>query len=118
MDSQKVDLFLATSQKFFEPAQLPFIREQLSLIDDSRFLAVSSMEYRDPMMMLLVSIIGGSLIGGSLGIDRFILGDTGLGVAKLLTAGGCGIFIIIDWFQIQSLTRRKNMELFMRALNF
>jgi TM2 domain protein len=113
MDSQKVDLFLATSQKFFEPAQLPFIREQLSLIDDSRFLAVSSMEYRDPMMMLLVSIIGGSL-----GIDRFILGDTGLGVAKLLTAGGCGIFIIIDWFQIQSLTRRKNMELFMRALNF
>ena len=112
MDSHKVDLFLATSQKFFEPAQLPFIREQLSLIDDSRFLAVSSMEYRDPMMLLV------SIIGGSLGIDRFILGDTGLGVAKLLTAGGCGIFTIIDWFQIQSLTRRKNMELFMRALNF
>ena len=112
MDSQKVDLFLATSQKFFEPAQLPFIREQLALLDDSRFLAVTSMEYRDPTTMLLVSIFGGSL-----GIDRFMLGDTGLGVAKLLTAGGCGIFTIIAWFQIQHITKRKNMELFMRGIN-
>ena len=112
MDSQKVDLFLATSQKFFEPAQLPFNREQLAILEDSRFLAVSSMEYRDPTTMLLVSIFAGYL-----GIDRFMLGDTGLGVAKLLTAGGCGIFAIIDWFQIQNITKRKNMELFMRGIN-
>ena len=46
-----------------------------------------------------------------------MLGDTGLGVAKFLTAGGCGIFTIIDWFQIQNITKRKNMELFMRGIN-
>ncbi len=33
---------------------------------------------------------------GSLGIDRFILGHVFLGVLKLITAGGFGIWWLID----------------------
>lgn len=33
---------------------------------------------------------------GYLGIDRFYLGDTGLAIVKLLTLGGCGIWVLID----------------------
>lgn len=33
---------------------------------------------------------------GVLGVDRFYLGHTGLGIAKLLTCGGCGIWALID----------------------
>lgn len=33
---------------------------------------------------------------GSIGVDRFYLGYTGLGIAKLLTFGGCGIWSLID----------------------
>lgn len=37
-----------------------------------------------------------SVLLGGLGIDRFYLGYTGLGIAKLLTCGGCGVWAIID----------------------
>ena len=48
---------------------------------------------KDPTTSLIVS-----LLAGSLGVDRFLIGDIGLGIAKLLTCGGFGIWIIIDWF--------------------
>ena len=37
-----------------------------------------------------------SLLLGWLGVDRFYAGHIGLGVLKLLTIGGCGIWALID----------------------
>ena len=58
-----------------------------------------------------VSVFGFSVFLGGLGVDRFIIGDIGLGIGKLLTAGGLGVWTIVDLFLIAKATRRKNMEI-------
>jgi hypothetical protein len=37
-----------------------------------------------------------SFFVGIFGIDRFYLGYTGLGILKLITLGGCGVWALID----------------------
>jgi len=37
-----------------------------------------------------------SILVGSLGVDRFYLGYIGLGVLKLITLGGCGVWWLVD----------------------
>lgn len=41
-----------------------------------------------------------SIFTGVLGVDRFYLGYTALGIFKLLTVGGAGIWALIDFIRI------------------
>ncbi len=105
MEAQKVDMFIMSNGKFLESHQMNMIRERLLALDDSKWAMLSTIQFKDPTTLLIVS-----LLAGSLGIDRFMLGDSGLGVGKLLTCGGFGIWTIVDWFQIQKSTREKNLQ--------
>ncbi len=111
MEAQKVDMYLMNYGKFFESFHLQAIREALLQADDSKFMRLQIMNLKDPTTMLIIS-----LIGGHFGIDRFVIGDTGIGVAKLLTCGGLGIWTIIDWFLIMGRTREVNFDKFRMAL--
>lgn len=110
MESSKVDMFMMTNSKFFEAHHLMAVRDRLLQMDDSKWPMVQTMQFKDPTTALLLSVFIGHL-----GVDRFFIGDTGMGIGKLLTCGGLGIWTIIDWFLIQGATREKNMEIFQNS---
>lgn len=78
----------------------------LETMPEERFNALQFCELINPTKVLIAS-----LVTGGLGIDRFLVGDTGLGVLKLITFGGCGVWTIIDWFLIGKRAKEKNFEI-------
>ena len=109
MTKEKVQMFVVQNQGNFEAMQIPIITQQLERMDDSQMMVLAGADYKNPTTALILSL----LLGG-IGVDRFYIGDIGLGVLKLLTLGVFGIMTIIDWFIIMKKTREKNYEKFMQ----
>lgn len=107
MESDKVNHILMMLSSKIPAGSIPSVRTRLENTDisESEILALQS-QMKDPLLSILLSIFIGSL-----GIDRFYIGDVGLGIGKLLTAGGCGIWWLIDIFLIVDATKQKNLEL-------
>lgn len=101
-------MFLAQHSEKFPAERLSEMKAKLETMSDDKFMVLSATSFKDPGTLLIVSILAGAY-----GIDRFMLGQTGMGVLKLLTVGGCGIWSIIDWFQIKKMTRETNYNKFM-----
>jgi len=111
IEQSKVDMFFMTNAKYFPEEKAVYLKEKLRTMDDEKFSLVSTIELKDPTTLLLVSIFLGTL-----GIDRFMLGDTGMGILKLLTAGCCGVLTIVDWFTISKKTKEANFNKMMSLL--
>lgn len=103
MDAKKVDLYLVTNAKFFPANKIPYIKEKLLSADESKYDLLMATELKNPTTIFLVS-----LFVGALGIDRFMLGDNGMGILKLLTGGVCGVLAIIDWFTVSGKAKELN----------
>ncbi|WP_017931859.1 TM2 domain-containing protein [Robiginitomaculum antarcticum] len=78
----------------------------LSHDNADRFMNDLAMREKNP-----VYAIGFNSWLGWLGIDRFYVGDIVAGILKLITVGGLGIWVLIDWFLIAGRCRDKNMVL-------
>lgn len=102
-----INSFAMTNAKKFNQLDLAKIRSILPELSDIQLQMVVGENYKDPDMMLLISL----LLGG-LGVDRFMLGETGIGVVKLITIGGFGIWWLIDLISVQERTRAYNGRLF------
>lgn len=105
LDQQKIDMYIMTNQKYFPEEKIVYLKDKIRTMDEEKFSLISTVEMKDPTTLLLVSIFLGTL-----GIDRFMIGDTGMGILKLLTAGCCGILTIIDWFTISKKTKELNFN--------
>jgi TM2 domain-containing membrane protein YozV len=102
-----INQFMMQNGKKFTTADIMIIKQQLESLTPDQIQLLATGDYLDPTVNVIVSVLVGSL-----GIDRFLIGQTGWGILKLLTGGALGVWTIVDWFQISGLTKEANMEKF------
>ncbi len=113
MEVKKVDQFMMANSKFLPATKAMFLKEKLLEIDDTKFMLIQSTEFIDPSTIMFMAIFLGFL-----GVDRFMLGDTTMGVVKLLTVGGLGILSIMDIISSQERAKEANFQKLMTILAY
>ena len=108
MDNNKIDLYIGTMNEYFSPSHIPLIRSGLEKVDDEKLIIFQTINYKSPIVAIVLS-----LFFGFLGIDRFYIGNVLLGILKLVTFGGLGIWTVLDWFLIMGATKKSNLNKFM-----
>ena len=106
-------MFLMSNANKFPEERMFFIREHLANLDDSKAGILYTLQLKDPTMALVLSL----MVGG-FGVDRFYLGQTGMGILKFITCGGLGIWAIVELFLIIGATRDYNLEKLHRFLSY
>lgn len=111
------DFLMLNANKFPREA-LPQLQQRLDELTPDAQYSVMSVSYKEPIVAFVLSFFLGTL-----GIDRFYVGDTGLGVGKLvatiLTFGvvGC-IWWFVDLFLIMRSCRMHNYEQAVRMMAY
>ncbi|AWX14151.1 hypothetical protein CEP49_06105 [Mergibacter septicus] len=101
MDAQKfADNFVANNARFFPEDKIAFIKEKLSTMPEQKQSLVQTMKFKSPTVTLILAIILG-------GIDRFYIGDVGMGILKILT---CFIAIGFLWWFIDIFVTYKKAK--------
>lgn len=112
MQEEKVSQILLMVRDNIPEERLPMLRDALEKADDSKFDMLVMMPLKKSLNTLLFSIFLGYL-----GVDRFYIGDTGLGVGKIfLNIITCGIFTFVDIFFSYRKCKEKNFNSLMMAL--
>lgn len=108
-----VQNYLMVNAKNLPEVSIEEIRAKLSSLSQEEFNRVQIVSLKDTFVVFLLS-----LFLGCYGIDRFMLEQIGLGILKLLTGGGCGIWWLIDLFLIMEETKKINYEKLMSAMPY
>lgn len=112
METKQIDQLLMANASKLPPEGVALLRERLMNVEDTVSAQVAFSQLKDPTIALILSIILGPY-----GIDRFYIGDIGLGMLKLITCGGAFVWFLIDIFLIMDTTRRKNLDTLLLQLN-
>ncbi len=96
--------------KGMSPDEYSYLRQILTGMDERQsqnFVAFYSTRRKDPQEILLFTLLG---FLGIAGIQRFIIGNIGMGILYILTAGLCFIGTIVDIINHKSLTFEYNRK--------
>ena len=105
MEQSKIDWFVANNAGKLKDDKMVYVKGRLETMSDDKFALIQSTSLMSPTLVWVVSFFFGYL-----GIDRFMIGSVGAGVAKLLTFGGFGLWWLIDLFIIAGKTKERNFN--------
>ncbi len=105
VDPQKVEMYILSNRQYFPSEKLIYMKNKMFEMDENKFELVSTVDLKSPQIIMLVSIFLGEL-----GVDRFMIGDIGMGILKLFTGGLCGILWLYDFFTIAERVKKINFE--------
>ena len=103
-----VQAFMLKNGECFDVAMVEDVQRRVAELDDSKASLLMSLSLQKPTLILIIAIV--------LGWERFFLDDIGLGVVKVITCYGCGIWWLIDIFSAQKRTYDYNYKKFNEAL--
>ncbi len=93
------------------PEEMGFLQQGTADLNENQkkyFYMVYSGKRKSPQDILLFTIIG---FFGVAGIQRFVIGEVGMGIVYLLTAGFCGIGTIVDLINSKTLATDYNRKM-------
>lgn len=104
-----INTYLAINANKYPKEALTTVTSILHRLNESQQAALHALPIKDPTLALLLSFFFGSFA-----VDRFYIGNILLGILKLITIGGLGIWTVIDWFIISKQTRQQNLDLLLK----
>lgn len=104
------DFFYSKYMTYFPEEAWKNMRSYINSMNTDQFNLLINYPFKNPS-----SMVWAAFPCGVFGVDRFLLGDTGLGIVKMLTFGQFLIGFTVDCFTIKRRTRDYNYEQF---LNF
>ena len=84
----------------------------LSACTEEQEKIIANFPFRKPSTVLILSVLLGSL-----GVDRFYLGDIAKGILKYITFGGLGIWWVIDILNAKKRCRDYNCKKLIASIN-
>ena len=112
MDNNKIATIMAQVREYIPHEKKMELQQRLSVMPDEAGMVISEVNFKSSTTTLILSIFLGDL-----GIDRFYVGDIGLGVLKLLTVGLFGVWGFIDIFLCYKKAKKKNYKALLECLN-
>ncbi len=112
MTKEKINQIILTYKDKIPSDAAILFRQKLENAPEEAYEQIVAAPLKNPTAILLFSIF----LGG-LGVDRFVLGDTGLGVCKLLFGWlTLGIWPFVDIFCSYKKAKRKNLDTLLMCL--
>lgn len=115
MEQLKVAEFLEKNKEFLFPNKEyseNLVEEALLSAPDTFEYTMEGIPFKKPSTVKLIAFFPGSL-----GVDRFYLGDIAKGILKYFTFGGLGIWWITDMISAKDRCRAYNCKKLMAAVN-